>query len=183
MQTIWDYSALRTGMAIAPGPLMVPVFAIVAQRLASRVDAGRIATLGCLLFGGGALLVAASVGPEPAYATQILPGWLIAGVGVGLALPTVLATATAGLPPDRAATGSAVVTMHRQIGAVIGVSALVAILGTPVGFDSTRTAFTHSWWAVAGISALAAAAALGITARTPTPAHSDRVIEPEEALQ
>ncbi|MGW6378057.1 MFS transporter [Rhodococcus sp. NPDC055112] len=184
MQTVWDYSALRTGMAIAPGPLMVPVFAIVAQRLASRIDAGRIAALGCLLWGGGAVLIAASVGPEPAYAAQILPGWLIAGVGVGLALPTILATATAGLPQDRAATGSAVVTMHRQIGAVVGISALVAILGTPIGFDSARTAFTHSWWAVAGVSVLAAAAALGITARahsTDSPVHP--TTETAEALR
>ncbi len=39
MQQVWGYSALRTGLGIAPGPLMVPVAALVAGRLASRLAA------------------------------------------------------------------------------------------------------------------------------------------------
>ncbi|MFD4180544.1 MFS transporter [Rhodococcus sp. NPDC058514] len=181
MQTVWGYSALRTGLAIAPGPLMVPVFAVVAQRLATRIDAGRIAAAGCLLWGAGAVLILTSVGAEPAYAGAILPGWLVAGVGVGLAMPTTLSAATASLPQDRAATGSAVVSMQRQIGAVLGVSALIAIVGSPVGFDSARDVFTQTWCMVAIVSVLAAGAALGITARPPV--HPAPTTAPAEALR
>lgn len=42
MQQVWRYSALQTGLAVAPGPLMVPVFAAVAQRLSRTVPVGRI---------------------------------------------------------------------------------------------------------------------------------------------
>ena len=66
MQQVWGYSAIRTGLAIAPGPLMVPIFAAVAQRIAGRVPVGRIAALGCVLVGAGTVLVLTSVGASPA---------------------------------------------------------------------------------------------------------------------
>ena len=41
-QDVWGWSALRTGLAIAPGPLMVPLFAfLVAGRLIAAVRRGR----------------------------------------------------------------------------------------------------------------------------------------------
>ncbi|MGW0627077.1 hypothetical protein [Streptomyces sp. NPDC002758] len=63
-----------------------------------------------------------STGTAPHYLSEMLPGWMIGGAGVGLALPTILAAATADLPPHRAATGSAVVNMSRQIGTALGVA-------------------------------------------------------------
>ena len=52
------------------------------------------------------------------------------GIGVGLTLPTMMATASSSLPPASFATGSAVVNMIRQIGLALGVAVLVAVLGT-----------------------------------------------------
>jgi EmrB/QacA subfamily drug resistance transporter len=165
LQGAWGYSALRTGLAIAPGPLMVPVFAAVAQRLSSRVPAGVLAAFGCLLFGVGTALLAMSVESTPAYLTAILPGWLIGGVGVGFAFPTIISAATADLPPARAATGSAVVTMARQIGLVLGVSILVAVVGTPSGPDAAHAAFQSAWWVIAAVAGVAAVTAIRMTPR------------------
>jgi EmrB/QacA subfamily drug resistance transporter len=165
MQDVWQYSALRTGLAIAPGPLMVPVFAAVGQRFATRVPAGRLAAFGCLLFGAGTALLAMSAEPTPSYIVGILPGWLIGGVGVGFALPTIISAATADLPPARAATGSAVVTMARQIGFVLGVSLLVAVLGAPSGPDAVHAAFRSAWWVIAAVAGVAAIAASRMTPR------------------
>ncbi|SDO61566.1 drug resistance transporter, EmrB/QacA subfamily [Klenkia soli] len=167
MQQVWGYSAIRTGLAIAPGPLMVPVFAAVSHRLARRFPVGWLVAFGCVLLGAGGVLTAASVGPTPDYVGDLLPGWLIGGVGVGFALPSILSSATADLPPARAATGSAVVNMSRQIGTALGVSLVVAVLGTPVGFDAARTAFRYTWWALAAVAVLAALAAPGMTPRRP----------------
>jgi hypothetical protein len=82
--------------------------------------------------GPGSALLIARVDLHTRYAEQVLPGWLVGGAGVGFALPNILSGATADLPPARSATGSAVVNMSRQIGMVLGVSMLVAILG-PAG--------------------------------------------------
>lgn len=160
MQLGWKLSGTRTGFSIAPGPLAVPIFAAIAQAASSRgVPAGRLAAMGCLLVAGGAALLYVSVGAEPAYSTEVLPAWVVTGAGVGLAMPTILSAGTIDLPRHRSATGSAIVSMSRQIGAVLGVGILVAILGSPHGFDALRTAFRHLWLAIIGMSLLAALAA------------------------
>lgn len=165
MEQVWGFSALRTGLGVAPGPLMVPVFAALAQSVAHRVSVGRIAATGSALLGVSLLLSILLLGEDPSYAAQMLPCLLVSGAGVGLALPTILASATADLPPARAATGSAVVNMSRQIGSVLGVSILIALLGTPVGYPALRSAFDDVRWTLAAASLLAAAAAIGMTAR------------------
>jgi EmrB/QacA subfamily drug resistance transporter len=165
MQDVWHYSALRTGLAIAPGPVMVPIFAAVAQRFADRISVGRITAIGCLLIAIGVLTISVSVGAHPEYAAEILPGWLLGGIGVGLALPTILSAATSDLPATRAATGSAVVNMSRQIGTVLGVSMLVAIVGSPASYGAAHAGFQHICWAIAVCAAVCVPAAIGMTPR------------------
>lgn len=166
LQDVWHWSALKTGLGLAPGPLMVPVFAAVAQRLSARVPVGLLAAAGCLAFGAGTAIVALSVGPSASYAADFLPGWLVGGVGVGLAFPTIISAATADLPPARSATGSAIVTMSRQVGLVLGVSALVAVIGAPHGYAAVHAGFRDAWWVLAGVAVAAAIAAVGMTPRT-----------------
>lgn len=173
MQTVWHYSALRTGLALAPGPMMVPVFAAIGQRLARRWPAGVITAIGCGLCALGALYSMSSVGAEPAYLSSILPGWLIGGAGVGLAMPTLLSSATVDLPRARAATGSAIVNMGRQVGSVLGVSGLVALLGTPHGFAEAHAAFGRAWTLVALASFVGVFAALKMSPRTRARAASE----------
>ncbi|NDU77652.1 MFS transporter [Actinomadura sp. DSM 109109] len=177
MQQVWHYSPIRTGLAVAPGPLMVPVMALIAGRLAGRVPVGLITAVGCMLCAFGVVMIAMSLGPTPAYATEMLPGWLIGGTGVGLALPTILSAAAVELPSHRYATGSAVVNMSRQIGAVLGVSLAVAVLGTPHGYPEAHTAYVHAWLTVGAFMVIAAITALGMTPRRPRP--TSPVPEPE----
>ncbi|MEU2348032.1 MFS transporter [Modestobacter sp. NPDC049651] len=171
LQQVWDWSAVRSGLAITPGPLMVPLFSVVAHRLARRLPIGVVVAVGCLLTAVGAVVVSLSVGPVPHYAADFLPGWLIGGAGVGLALPSILSSAAADLPPGQAATGSAVVNTTRQIGTALGVSVFVAVLGTPHGYAEAHAAFQAGWWVLAGTAVAAAAAALGMTPRR-APAHA-----------
>lgn len=177
MQQVWHYSAIQTGFGVAPGPLMVPLFAAVAHRLSSRVPVGWLVSIGCLLFGLGGVIMLSSVGATPNYAGEILPGWLIGGAGVGFALPNILSSATADLPATLAATGSALVNMSRQIGTVLGVSLVVAALGTPTTYLEAHAAFTDAWWLLAGVAVAAA-----VTAVRMTPAAATQVSTPEVAL-
>ncbi len=91
---------------------------------------------------------------------------MISSAGVGLAMPTMLSCATVDLPRSRAATGSAIVTMARQVGGVLGVSLLVALIGHPRGFAATYVAFQRAWWVAASAYLLAVFAALRMTPRT-----------------
>lgn len=163
LQQVWGWSAITTGFAVAPGPMMVPIFAAVAHRLAARIPVGMVVAAGCLLFGAGAVLVSMSVGPDSDYLGAVLPGWVIGGIGVGLALPSILSSATVDLPASQAAAGSATVSMFRQVGMVLGVSLVVATVGAPVGYAAAHNAFQHAWWATAGVAVAAAFAAVFMT--------------------
>ncbi|MFD0686160.1 MFS transporter [Actinomadura fibrosa] len=177
LENVAGFSVIRTGLAIVPGPLMVPIFAVVGQRLSRRVPVGLLVASGNLLFCAGAVMLAVSASPDVHYVTQVLPGWIVIGIGIGLALPSMIAAATADLLPAQAATGSAVVNTSRQLGYVLGVAILIAIIGTisPTP-DEARTAFQHGWWFIATTAALSTVTALGITPKKhyPTPPPATR---------
>ncbi|MDX6503640.1 MAG: hypothetical protein QOE29_765 [Gaiellaceae bacterium] len=177
LQGHWHYSAIRTGLAIAPGPSSVPLFAVLSEVAARRVAVGVIAAFGCVLSAAGAVLLLSSMGDSPSYAAAFLPGWLLVCIGFALAMPTVTSSGTAELLPEQSATGSALVNVSVQVGLVIGISVLVALLGTASAAAGLHV-FKEAWWAAAGIAVGASAAALRVTPRrklkaaaTPSPTY------------
>ncbi|WP_182379399.1 MFS transporter [Nocardioides sp. WS12] len=165
LQLAWEYDALQTGLAIALGPLAVPITSVLAHRQFPRARPGHMIAAGSLVFAASALWQALALNPEPAYWTTFLPAWVLGGIGVGLAMPNLLAAAAATLPPAQSSTGGGIVTMARQVGLVLGVSMLVTIVG---GADPEE-AFRYAWLAVAGCMLLAAIAALRLSRVTPVP--------------
>jgi EmrB/QacA subfamily drug resistance transporter len=152
LQGEWHYSAVRAGLAIAPGPATSAVFAINAGRIRARFGRVLPAVAGtlCMVVAAGYWML--FTGSTADYAVAFLPGVLAGGMSAGLTQAPLFAAAGT-LPPDRATTGSAVLTMARQVGSAIGVAVVVVILGTaavhPVG------AFHHVWLAevIAGLAA------------------------------
>jgi EmrB/QacA subfamily drug resistance transporter len=172
-QTVWHYSALRTGLAIAPGPAMVPGLAIGAGSLARRFGPGTVAAVGNLVFAAGLLWRVLFVTVTPHYLTDLLPSMLLTGIGVGLTLPTLISAAATALPPERFGTGSAVLNMGRQVGAALGVAVFVTVLGVPATAASAVIAFRHGWLVAAAASVVAAAASVFVRrprAAIPSPA-------------
>jgi EmrB/QacA subfamily drug resistance transporter len=182
LQGHWHYSAITTGLATAPGPAVVPIFAAIAQNLQqkTKIPVGATAALGLFLIGLGAILFALSLGNTRDYVEAFLPAWLTVGAGAGLAIPTLFSSATVNLAPEQTATGSAIVSMFQQIGAVIGISVLVAILGGASGAAGLHL-FQAAWITAAALAAGALTVAFGITPRrTATSLASvDRDVEPE----
>ncbi|REE96974.1 MFS transporter [Thermomonospora umbrina] len=165
---VWDWSPLRSGLAVAPGPLMVPGLAIGAGPVIQRVGAAVVSLVGCLFFAAGLGWWILVLDADSGYAVGMLPGMVLTGIGVGLTLPTLIGAAVSAVPPQSFATGSAVVTMARQIGVVVGVAMLVAAFGTPNGPDETLAAFDDGWLLTVLATAATALAALFLR-RTRTP--------------
>ena len=167
-QDDWGWSALQTGLAVAPGPLMVPLFSVVAGRLIRRIGPGGTIAAGCTVFAAGILWWHSAIGLEPDYVGGMLGGMLLTGVGVGLTMPTLFSTASASLPPSRFATGSAVISMARQLGLIIGVALFVAVLGAPASPAGTLDGFDRGWVLIAVLALAGGVAALLLYRYRPT---------------
>ena len=171
---VWHESVLRAGFMIAPGPLLAGLTAFPAGLLGARLGHRLVGTLGSLFFAAGGLWWILHVGAEPDWAGAYLPGSLLGGFGVGLMLPSLGGAATAPLPPQRFATGSALYAMTRQIGIALGVACLVAILGTATGAGAV-TAFHHAWIFMMGCSLLAGLLLQGVGSRVTETADAGTV--------
>jgi EmrB/QacA subfamily drug resistance transporter len=178
---VWHESVLATGFLIAPGPLLAGLTAFPGGLLGARLGHRIVGTLGSLFFAAGGLWWVLHVGATPDYLGAYLPGSLLSGFGVGLMLPSLGGAATAPLPPQRFATGSALYAMSRQIGVALGVACLVAILGSATGAAAVP-AFHHAWLFMMGASLLAGAVLQGIGTPRTEVADASRSAEPEVAV-
>jgi MFS family permease len=159
---VWGETALTAGLMIAPGPATAALFSVAGGVLSGKVGPRLVGAVGALLFALGGVWWVVALGAEVHYAADYLPGMIIGGAGVGLVNPALAGAATAQLPPTRLATGSAVLTMSRQIGSALGVALLVAVLGTPSPAQAVD-AFQDVWWIriLAGVAAAASFVAVG----------------------
>jgi EmrB/QacA subfamily drug resistance transporter len=159
-QDVWGWSALRTGLGVAPGPLLVPFWAIAAGPIARRIGPGPVAALGCAIYACGCLFWRFNLSLVPDYPAHMLPGMLLTGTGVGLTLPTLVSAAVSAVPPNRFATGSGIVTMARQVGIVLGVAILVTVLGGHASGPDALPAFQRATVVLAAAAAAAGLASL-----------------------
>ena len=83
--------------------------------------------------------------------TEFLPATLLTGIGVGLSFAGWSSAAVAGLAPARFATGSAISSCFRQLGAVLGISVLIAIVGAAPTLGDFHRAY--ALMAVTGLTA------------------------------
>ncbi len=70
MEQRWHWSALQTGLAVAPGPCMVPLFAVIGQHSSRKFPVGVITGVGALLHGLGAAVLLLSVGAGADYVIE-----------------------------------------------------------------------------------------------------------------
>jgi EmrB/QacA subfamily drug resistance transporter len=151
-QTGWGWSALKAGLAIAPGPLLVPVTSMLfSGRLINRFGAGPVITAGIFFFVASMGTYAGFVTNEPSLAVAIA-GMVFSGIGVGLTFPTLMGIAASSLPPSAFATGSGVINMIRQSAIAIGVAIFIAVIAPA---SDRLAAFHTGWWVMAGFTVLA----------------------------
>jgi len=157
LTSVWGYSTLQAGLAFTPGPLVVAALSARMGRLAGRIGFRPVLVTGALVLATAELAYAVFVDTTPQYLSVWLPISLLVGLGVAMSFPVLSAAAVAGLPAAQFGMGGAINQTARQIGSVIGVAAVVAILGQPTGLDGALQRFRHVWLVCAGMAALSAA--------------------------
>jgi MFS family permease len=163
---VWGYSVLHAGLATVPGPLMAAAVSGPAGRLADRYGHKAVIVPGVLSYAAG-LLFLRSAGLTPDYVGIWLPGMLLAGVGIGLAFPTLGSAAVAHVHADRFGSASAVSGAFRQIGAVLGTAILVAIVGDPASLAAADHAAGQAYMFGVVAAVAAGGAALTLPRRAP----------------
>ena len=145
LQTVWNYSPSRSGLAGIPGPVMAAIVAAPAGRLAQRVGHGKVVAAGAVILCSGNLFLSYWITDEPHYLTHYLPVMVYTGIGVGLCISTISSSATAFLPQTRFAMGSALNNTARQIGAALGVALVSSILVSALAKDDYLSGFHTAW--------------------------------------
>jgi len=173
LQQVRGYSPLGAGLSLLPATLVMAAGAPVAGQLASR-RGPRIPLVasGVCVAAGAALLL--SLSPTTSY-LYLAIALAILGAGLGLVNPPITNIGVSGMPPAQAGVASAVISVTRQVGSLIGVAVMGDMVTTGVrdGMASGQThavalsAATHAPWALAVACGLVVAAAgyLSTTAR------------------
>jgi len=166
MQQVLGYSALQTGVAYLAVAGTAIIWSAVAAQLVTRIGVKPVLVTGMTALTIG-LVYFTQVSVGGSYLGDLLPGFLVVGLGIGFSFVPISIAALAGVQPAEAGLASGLINTSQQIGGALGIAALSTIAtshtndalasGTPVPnalVDGFQAAF------VAG----AIVAALGIVA-------------------
>jgi EmrB/QacA subfamily drug resistance transporter len=130
MQLTLHFSPLVTGVAFLPTTALIVATSVMAQtRLLPRSGAKPLVMFGMAL-GSIAMILFTRLTPGSTYAADVLPGLLIAGLGIGFIFAPAIGTATLGVAAGETGVASAVVNTSQQIGGSVGLSLLSTVSGS-----------------------------------------------------
>jgi EmrB/QacA subfamily drug resistance transporter len=159
LQDVLGWSALETGLGFLPLVVVIGVAANAATNLIGRIGSRHLASLGLLLVAAGGLLL--FLAPDEAtYATDVLPGFVVLGFGVGLVFPAASIAAMSQVNAETAGLASGLMTTGHELGAAFGVAAISAVATAATTFV---TGYADGFAAVTVVSALVALIALVAT--------------------
>lgn len=128
LQQVAGYSATAAGVAQLPATLAMLSLSAWFGTLAARHGARWFMTIGPLVAGAGYLLML-SIDSGAAYATQVLPGLLVFGLGLAITVAPLTAAVLGAVPSDDAGIASAV---NNAVARVAGLM-VVALAGVITG--------------------------------------------------
>jgi predicted MFS family arabinose efflux permease len=141
LQNYLGYSPLQAGLRYLPITLVPFFVAPVAVSLMGRVQARVLMAVGLLGVGGGLLLMSGLTAGSSW--TALLPGFIVAGLGVGLLNPVIADVAVSVVPKERSGMAAGINDTFRQVGVAVGVAAWGAIfLGRGANKIASLTAGT-----------------------------------------
>src|SRR6476619_2019893 len=166
MQQVLGYSAMKTGVAYLAVAGTAIVWSAVAGQLVTRVGVKPVLVVGRAMLTTG-LVFFTQVSADGSYVTDLMPGFLIIGVGIGFSFVPISIAALAGVRPAEAGLASGLINTSQQIGGALGIAALSTI-ATSRTEDSAASGAIPSQALVDGFSSAflvgAVVAAVGLLA-------------------
>jgi MFS family permease len=168
MQQVLGFSALKTGVGYLAVALTAVVASGVAQALVTKVGVKPVLAVGMLLLGGG-LMLFTQVSVDGTYLADLLPGFLLIGVGLGFAFVPVSIAALAGVTGKDAGLASGLINTSQQIGGALGLAILTTIATTRTENllaegkpqpEALTEGFSIAFWAGVGFAAISLLATL-----------------------
>jgi EmrB/QacA subfamily drug resistance transporter len=155
LQSVLGFSPIKAGLTMAPASLVSGFTAPFAGRLADR--GGKYLLMsGFLLFAAGLAVTVEVAGPTSHW-YDLLPGYLIIGLGVGCTMSPMQTIATRNVDPRMAGAASGVLNTVRQTGSALGSAVVLAVLQNRVAaHDSFVTAMRAAIAAPIAVLILAA---------------------------
>jgi EmrB/QacA subfamily drug resistance transporter len=157
VQTVWGYSALKTGIAYLPMVAVIMAGAGLSTVLVPRIGA-RPLLLAAAAIGTGGMFWLSRIGEHSSYVGGLLGPMLVTAVGLGLLFMPLTLVALSKVEDRDAGLASSLVNTGQQVGGAIG----LAVLGTVAWTVVANTARN---------SAAAAKAAAAAAARAGHPLH------------
>ena len=161
LQSVLGFSPIKAGLTMAPASLVSGFTAPFAGRLADR--GGKYLLMsGFLLFAAGLAVTVEVAGPTSHW-YDLLPGYLIIGLGIGCTMSPMQTIATRNVDPRMAGAASGVLNTVRQTGSALGSAVVLAVLQNRVAaHDTFVTAMRAAIAAPAAVLVLAAVLCLAI---------------------
>jgi EmrB/QacA subfamily drug resistance transporter len=156
LQNALGWSALESGFAFLPLIVAIGIASHLAACVLARAGSRAVAVTGLALITVGALLLA--MAPDRAsYAGDLLPGFLVLGLGIGLVFPTASVTAMSEVDAERAGIASGLMSTAHELGAALGVAVLSAVAASA---PDAAAGYGDGFLVAAGIAAGLAVLAL-----------------------
>jgi EmrB/QacA subfamily drug resistance transporter len=160
MQNVLGYSPVQTGAAFLPMTVLIVFIAPIAGKLSDRYGSRWLVSTGMVLL-GAQLLYFSRLDADTTY-WQILPAFLVGGVGMSMTMTPTAAAATRAVPVDKAGVGAAVLNAMRQVGGSLGIALMGAIVAHSTGGRPNVELFLEGFQNALTVAALIAFAGAGV---------------------
>lgn len=129
-QRVQSHTALQSGLRMLPITASMMIGMPIAGRLTSKIGSKPVMMTGMATAGIG-MVSLVTIAPATSY-LLVGPRMLLVGIGMALTMPSTTATVMGAVPAQRAGMGSATLNTSRQVGSVLGIAILGALISSHV---------------------------------------------------
>jgi len=133
LQSVLGFTAIKAGLVMVPMSVVIIFAAPAAGTLSDRLGSKWIVAVGMLMLAFGLAWMAglvpgvAKISPATTPMSLLVP-FILSGIGIGLAVAPVTSAVMATAPRDRVGNASGVLSTMRQVGSLMGIAVLGAVL-------------------------------------------------------